>query len=155
MQYTCLDTSTDNNESVAQTEKQWSQVDMPEGVECWQLRENYHHYCYHCYELVQLQGSVRRKTWVHDLHNSNWKSEKEWLSNTTMKNPGFYLAIWTTNRRHMLFTSTRLPRTYHSSLQKTSDKIKWTRVSFYILICPKLSTLLIKFLSTFKWYFPK
>lgn len=65
--FTCIDTSTSDKESVAQAENKWTQIDVPERMEGWQLRENYHDCCHHCYELIQFQWPIRRKFLVHDL----------------------------------------------------------------------------------------
>jgi hypothetical protein len=64
---TCIDTSTNHKESVAQAENQGTQVDVSERVEAWKLRENYHCKCHHCYELVQFQGPIGKKVRIQDL----------------------------------------------------------------------------------------
>jgi hypothetical protein len=75
--HTYIDTCTNHKESVAQAEKQRTQVDVSERVKAWKLRENYHCKCHHCYELVQLQGPMGKKIRIQDLFDSPEREEKK------------------------------------------------------------------------------
>ena len=56
---TCMNASTNDEGAIAQTEKQRTQVNVSEGVEGWDLSEEYHHCCRYCYKLIQLHQTIR------------------------------------------------------------------------------------------------
>lgn len=64
---TCVDAACSYESSVTQAQKKGDQIDVPERVEGWQLREKDQHHCHHNDEVIQPQGTIRRKTGVHDL----------------------------------------------------------------------------------------
>lgn len=70
-------TSTNDKESVAQAEKQWTKVEVSERMKGRKLRENYHYKCHHSYEVVQLQGPIGGKIRIQDLWQPKEKEGKK------------------------------------------------------------------------------
>jgi hypothetical protein len=68
---TCPDASAGDEDGVAEGEEQLSEVDVPQRVERWHLREQRQHDCDDDDEMVQLQGAIWRQARVHNLQKKD------------------------------------------------------------------------------------